>query len=164
MFSFHLVWVFPTPWTVAHQAPLSMGYSRQEYWSGLPFPPPGDLPNPGIKPMCPALSIFTSEPPGTPNITQKINKSEPESRPLICRLVFFLNCVGYFLVTSHYSQFNYFSTRWDCFWVWSTVLNLLWLQLCRLHSTSEKAASAQDCEFYLLLLQGQQCTPERDLS
>ena len=40
-----------TPWTVAHQAPLSMGFPRQEYWSGLPFPSPGDLPNPGIKPM-----------------------------------------------------------------------------------------------------------------
>ena len=39
-----------TSWTVAHQAPLSMGFSRQEYWSGLPLPPPGDLPNPGIKP------------------------------------------------------------------------------------------------------------------
>ena len=44
-----------TPWTVAHQAPLSMGFSRQEYWSGLPFPSPGDLPNPGIKPGSPAL-------------------------------------------------------------------------------------------------------------
>ena len=44
-----------TPWTVAHQAPLSMGFSRQEYWSGLPFPSPGDLPNPGIEPKSPAL-------------------------------------------------------------------------------------------------------------
>ena len=43
------VWFFVTPWTVAHQAPLSMEYSRQEYWSGLPFPSPGDLPHPGIK-------------------------------------------------------------------------------------------------------------------
>ena len=43
------------PWTVARQAPLSMGFSRQEYWSGLPFPSPGDLPNPGIKPKSPAL-------------------------------------------------------------------------------------------------------------
>ena len=41
--------LFVTPWTVALQAPLSMGFSRQEYWSGLPFPPPGDLPGPGIK-------------------------------------------------------------------------------------------------------------------
>ena len=45
------VQLFVTPWTVAHQAPLSMGFSRQEYWSGLPCPPPGDLPSPGIKPI-----------------------------------------------------------------------------------------------------------------
>ena len=44
-----------TLWTVAHQIPLSMGFSRQEYWSGLPFPSPGDLSNPGIKPGSPAL-------------------------------------------------------------------------------------------------------------
>ena len=44
-----------TPWTVAHQAPLSMGLSRQEYWSGLPFSSPGDLPNPQIEPGSPAL-------------------------------------------------------------------------------------------------------------
>ena len=44
-----------TPWTIAYQVPLSMGFSRQEYWSGLPFPSPGDLPNPGIEPRSPAL-------------------------------------------------------------------------------------------------------------
>ena len=47
--------LFATPWTVAHQAPLSVGFSRQEYWSVLPFPSPGDLPDPGIKPGSPAL-------------------------------------------------------------------------------------------------------------
>ena len=47
------VQLFVTPWTVAHQAPLSMGFSRQEYWSGLLFLPPGDLSDPGIKPMSP---------------------------------------------------------------------------------------------------------------
>ena len=45
------VWLFATPWTVARQAPLCMEFSRQEYWNGLPFPPPGHLPNPEIKPM-----------------------------------------------------------------------------------------------------------------
>ena len=45
-----------TPWTVAHQAPQSMGFPRQEYWSGLPFPPPGDLPNAGIEPVSPAVA------------------------------------------------------------------------------------------------------------
>ena len=47
--------LFAAPWTVAHQAPLSMGSSRQEYWSGLPFPSPWDLPNPAIEPRSPAL-------------------------------------------------------------------------------------------------------------
>ena len=58
------------PWTVAHQAPLSMGFPRQEYWSGLPFPPPGDLPDPGIKLVSPALEgrFFTAEPLGKPKI------------------------------------------------------------------------------------------------
>ena len=51
---FSHVRLFATLWTVAHQAPLSMGFFRQEYWSGLPCPPPGDLPNPGIKPASPA--------------------------------------------------------------------------------------------------------------
>ena len=47
--------LFATPWTVTYHAPPSMGFSRQEYWSGLPFPPPGDLPDLGIKPMSPCL-------------------------------------------------------------------------------------------------------------
>ena len=56
------VWLFATPWTVAQQAPLSMGFSRQEYWSGLPCPPPGDLPVPGIEPRSPRIAggFFTS--------------------------------------------------------------------------------------------------------
>ena len=60
------VWLSVTPWTVAHQAPLSMGFSRQEYWSGLPFLPPEDLFNPGIEPASPSLQAdsLPSEPPG----------------------------------------------------------------------------------------------------
>ena len=59
---------FEIAWTVAHQAPVSMGFSRQEYWSGLPFPSPGDLPDPGIEPISPALAsgFFTTELPGMP--------------------------------------------------------------------------------------------------
>ena len=58
-----------TPWTVALQGPLSMQFSRQEYWNELPFPPPEDLPDPGFKPKCPASpalagGFFTTEPPG----------------------------------------------------------------------------------------------------
>ena len=61
------VQLFVTPWTVAHQAPPPMGFSKQEYWSGLPFPSPGDLHDPGIKPRSPTLQAdaLTSEPPGT---------------------------------------------------------------------------------------------------
>ena len=63
---FSCVCLSETPWTAVRQAPLSVGFSRQEYWSGLPFPSPGDLPNPGIKPMSPALAcgFFATEPPG----------------------------------------------------------------------------------------------------
>ena len=64
-----------TTWTVALQAPLSMGFSRQEYWIRLPYPPPGDLSNPGIEPtflMSPALAgeFFTAEPPRKPTILE----------------------------------------------------------------------------------------------
>ena len=64
--SFSHVRLFATLWTIAHQAPLSMGFSGQEYWSGLPFPSPGDLPNPGMESRSPALQVdaLTSEPPG----------------------------------------------------------------------------------------------------
>ena len=59
---------FATPWPVGYQAPLYMGFSRQEYWSGLPLPSPGDLPDPGIKPVSPALQTdaLPSEPAGKP--------------------------------------------------------------------------------------------------
>ena len=59
-------WVWVPVLTVAHQAPLSMGFSRQEHWSGLSFPSPGDLPDPGIEPGSPVLQVdsFESEPPG----------------------------------------------------------------------------------------------------
>ena len=60
------VQLFLTPWTVAYQPPPSMGFSKQECWSGLPFPSPGDLPNPGVEPMSPTLQAeaLLSEPPG----------------------------------------------------------------------------------------------------
>ena len=66
--------VFAIPWAVARQAPLSMGFFRQEYWSGLPFPSPGDLPRPGIEPGSPALQAdsLPAAPPGKPNIRSTI--------------------------------------------------------------------------------------------
>ena len=65
---FSCFWLFSTPWTVACQAPLSMGFSRQEYWSGLPSPPPGDLPDLEIEARSSALQAdsLPSEPPGKP--------------------------------------------------------------------------------------------------
>ena len=77
-----------TPWNVAHQAPPSMGFSRQEHWSGLPFPSPGDLPDPGIEPRCSALQTdaLLSEPPAKPyHILEKAcslfsNSSQPRGQ------------------------------------------------------------------------------------
>ena len=69
--------LFVTQWTVVCQAPLSMGFSRLEYWSVLPFPPPGDLPNPGIEPRSPTLwaDSLPSEPPGKPKCSG-LNKKQ----------------------------------------------------------------------------------------
>ena len=70
--------LFVTPWTSAHQSPLSMGFSRQEYWSGLPFPSPGDLPNPGIKL-------------GSPTLQADSLPSEPSRKPLLYGLIHLIN-------------------------------------------------------------------------
>ena len=69
------VQLFAAPWTVAHHAPPSMGFSRQEYWSELPFPPPGDLPNPGIKPKSPAFQAdaLLPEPSGKPELKSQLS-------------------------------------------------------------------------------------------
>ena len=74
-----------TLWTVARQAPLSMGFTRQEYWSGLSYPPPGALPHPGIKPVSPALQAdsLTTDPPG-----------KPEKMLLVLKLICRLNILG----------------------------------------------------------------------
>ena len=63
LFSHQVISDFATPWTVAHQAPLFMGFHRQKYWRGLSFPSPGDLPDPRIKPVSPTLAgrFFTTE-------------------------------------------------------------------------------------------------------
>ena len=97
------VQLFATPWTTDHQAPLSMGFSKQEYWSELPFFPLGDLPVPGIEPTCPespalAGGFFTTEPAGRPivicihrhNITQSVFTA-----PKICALPVHLSYFPY---------------------------------------------------------------------
>ena len=78
---FSHVWLFATPWTVACQALLSMGFPRQEYQNGLPFPSPGDLPNPGIEPALPALAgrFFATEPAGKPVVTSNCHFITPLS-------------------------------------------------------------------------------------
>ena len=75
--SLSCVWLFATPWTVAHQTPLPIEFSRKEYWSGLPFLYPGDIPNPGIEPGSPTLQLDTlpSEPPGKPDTKTQIGKA-----------------------------------------------------------------------------------------
>ena len=87
---FSPVCLFPTPWTIAHEAPLSIGFSRQEYWSGLPFPPPEDLPDPGIESaslISPALAgdFFTTS---TESIEQRQN---------FCHILSYLPCSISFL-------------------------------------------------------------------
>ena len=105
--------LFVTLWTVARQALLSMGFSRQEYWSGLPFPPPGDLPDPGIEPWSPSLQTDSSlsEPPGKLSI--------------FCNLLFF--CFGFWVISSVWSysvsiEFFFFTIflffRNLCSWFW----------------------------------------------
>ena len=84
--SLSCVQLFSTPWTVAHQAPPSMEFSRQEYWSGLPFPSPGDLPDPGIEPGAPALQAdaLLSEPPGGWLYTWSVEVTNSASSTLWC--------------------------------------------------------------------------------
>ena len=90
--------IFATPWTVARQAPQSMGFSRQEYWSRLPFPFPGDLPTPGIKSRAPALQAdsLPSEPLGKPLFEQHYQPTWPKgldkiSHPTTTAYIFFPN-------------------------------------------------------------------------
>ena len=76
------VQLFATPWTVAYQAPPPMGFSWQECWSGLPFPSPGDLPNPGIEPGSPEFQAdaLPSEPPGKPSLYPKHPSKEKQNK------------------------------------------------------------------------------------
>ena len=80
------VQLLATPWTVVYQAPLSMGFSRQQSWSGLPFPSPGDLPNPGIEPTSPALQTdaLPSEPPRKSSLVIAAAAKSLQSCPTLC--------------------------------------------------------------------------------
>ena len=104
---------FATPWTVAYQAPPSMGFSRQEYQSGLPFPSPGDLPDPGIKPGSPAFQgdALTSEPPGKPYIYIGLSSSNYTQTLLylmnICRILQWVHFIVCF-----YSEVRSYTVNW----------------------------------------------------
>ena len=102
--SFSRVRLFATPWTVTYQAPLPMGFFRQDYWSGLPFPSPGDLPSPGIEPRSPALQAdaLTSEPLGKSfSLTDVVKTSDPlmNSFPIF-NTVIYLFSLSFFTITS----------------------------------------------------------------
>ena len=88
------VWLFETSWTIAHQAPLSMGFPRQESWSGLPFPSPEDLPDPGTEPTSLALTgeFFTT--------------SEPPVKPMTLYNLYFIYIVALLSYNSHIMQFT----------------------------------------------------------
>ena len=100
-----------TPWAVAYQAPLSMEFFRQEYWSGLPFPSPGDLPNPGVEHMTPTLQVdsLSAEPQGSPRILEWVaypfssRSSQPRNRTGISFIAggFFTNGA---IMEAHYSM------------------------------------------------------------
>ena len=132
-----LVWLFATPWTVAGQAPRSMEFSRQEYWSGLPFPSPGDLPHTGIEP-------------GSPTLQADSSPSEPPGKPIIHSYIYVHTCVSdrihryisisTFILLSNlsshqYLQFIQFSPFPFCnslFWQWGS-----WFPFSSIHLLSE---------------------------
>ena len=102
-----------TPWSVAHQLPLSMEFSRQEYWSGLPFSSLGDLPNPGIEPQSPALQVdsLLSEPSGKLKLFSILTPNT------ICWFPYYLHdlsiwCHMHECVLSHFSYVQLFVTLW----------------------------------------------------
>ena len=119
---------FETPWTVACRAPLFMDLTRQEYWSGLPFPSPGGLPNRGIEPRSPALQAdaSTSEPSQTMGrlfVTYICNKrliSNLRSQILFCIYP------AYFLFLSCKSNFSSDNSHVKCFYSLSLFTNLFW--------------------------------------
>ena len=117
--------LFVTPWTIACQGPLSMGFSRQEYWSRLPFPSPGNVPKPGIKPRSPALQAdsLPIETPGKPKFIYSGTERERESVCVcvcVCVRVRALSHVQLFAtpwtVACQASLFMEFS--WQEYWSW----------------------------------------------
>ena len=113
MKSLSCVRLFVTPWTVAYQATPSMGFSRQECWSGLPLPSPGDLPDPGIEPGSPALQAdaLPSKPPGFICIENALKKF---SEALICLLINLPHCCLFFIS-------SFCLKKWAKCWSWRLI-------------------------------------------
>ena len=132
-------WRFVTLWTVARQAPLSMGFSRQEYWSGLPCPPPGDLPDPGIEPRSPSLQAdsLPTEPPGSPTpCTSEVHLLQLMNKYWSSMISNWIKPAVYLRVHSWYCAFcgfcqtdNIMCPAWPCHHF--TALKIL----CALHPT-----------------------------
>ena len=101
------VWLFATPWTVAHQAPLSMGFSRQEYWSEFPFPSAGHLPNPGIELPSPVSPALQADSLPTELLGKPETKSTMEYLPLLWNELPFWRTFPI-----PWSVFLYVSSRW----------------------------------------------------
>ena len=116
------VWLFVTLWTEARKASLSMGFSRQEYWGGLPGPPPGDLPDPGIKPTSPASPVsagryFTSKPPEKPldiSIKAQIITTSVKNLPAMqeTRVRSVIHACNFQLLLIHTSPLPFFIICW----------------------------------------------------
>ena len=100
-----------TPWTVACQAPLSMGFSRQEYWSGLPFPSPGDLPDPGIEPASPALQAdsYQLSYEGSPSSVRSLKKQESSKKKSTSALLSMPKSLTVWISTNY----GKFLKRWE---------------------------------------------------
>ena len=113
------VWLFVTPWTVTYQAPRSMGFSRQEYWSGLPFPSPGDLPNPGTEPGLPNCrqTLYCLSHQGSPSKYSQ----RPKIRRQLCRRS---TGRGKSLSSKTYQERPLLLSKWMIVaWIWATVMD-----------------------------------------
>ena len=130
--------LFAAPQTVAHQAPPSMGFSRQEYWSGLPFPSSGDLPYPGIEPRSPALQAhaLTSEPPGKPCCEYNYLK-------IIC-FSYSIYCKCNQTVLTHI--INFVNVIFLFFWFENNIFSSVNSHFCDCHDSKE--SNAQSVYYY----------------
>ena len=113
---------FNGQWTVAHQAPPSIGFSRQEYWNGLPFPSPGDLPNPGIKPTSPTLQADTlnSEPPVKPGGKEDDRGWDSWMVSLIQWPLVWANSGRWWRTESWHASVHGVAKSWTCLKDWTT--------------------------------------------